>query len=289
MNRFFAFFVISLLVHAVVGAVLVSRSGLLGGQGKEEAVEVNPLEENEEPEVEPVEKPVVKKKKIKKPPKPKTKPKKEKKPLSPKTETKPPEEKKEEVKPPPVKTPPPVEAADKKPEVQEEESQDESELIEPEEEKTPPAETKEPLKEEDESELIEPEKETLKPEEKAPAPSGSELKKPSALEVKQARSHSQLKQIKGNPLPVYPAEALKQKWEGRVEVIYYVNPGGFVEQIQLKKSSGHSALDNSALRALSRYRYHPGQEGWVQHPVEFFLEKGKEIKEVAPLGVPESE
>lgn len=294
MNRFFAFFVVSLLIHAIVGAVLISRTGILGGKGEEEAVEVNPVEENEEPKVEPVKKPVVKPKKVRKPPKPK----KEKKKMAPKIDKKPAPVVKEVEKEKPVETPPPkAESVDKKPEIPEEEPQDESELIEPKKEEIPPTEPTEPPKEEDESELMEPEKEEVKPEEKeeapapkpAPKPLGSEVKKPSVLEIKQARSHSQLKQIKGNPLPVYPAEALKKKWEGRVEVIYYVNPGGFVEQIQLKQSSGHSALDNSALRALSRYRYHPGQEGWVQHPVEFFLEKGKEIKEVAPLGVPESE
>ena len=104
-----------------------------------------------------------------------------------------------------------------------------------------------------------------------------------ALDIGQARKHSQLKQLKGNPLPIYPKEALKKKWEGRAEIFYYVNPAGFVEKIQLKSSSGHRVLDNSALRALARYRYHPGQEGWVRHPVEFFLELDKEIKKTATL------
>jgi len=99
------------------------------------------------------------------------------------------------------------------------------------------------------------------------------------------RSYNQLKQVSDNPLPNYPEEALKNKWEGRVEVLYYVDPAGFVEKIQLKKSSGHKVLDNTALRALSRYRYEPGQEGWVRHPVEFFLELDKEVTKTAPLGV----
>ena len=106
----------------------------------------------------------------------------------------------------------------------------------------------------------------------------------SALSAKKFRTHKQLKQRKGNKAPTYPKSALKKKWEGRVEVMYYVNSAGFVEKIQLNKSSGYSALDNSALRALARYRYHPGQEGWVTHPVEFLLEWDKEIKETAPLG-----
>jgi len=98
-----------------------------------------------------------------------------------------------------------------------------------------------------------------------------------------ARVFNRLKQLPGNPSPEYPKEALEQSWEGRVEVLYYVNTGGFVEQIQVSHSSGHIILDNAAIKALSRYRYELGQEGWVRHPVEFFLEKDKEIKEIVPL------
>ncbi len=104
------------------------------------------------------------------------------------------------------------------------------------------------------------------------------------LDLRKARKYSQLRQMDGNPVPVYPNEALKKRWEGRVELVYYVNQAGFVEKIQLKQSSGYSLLDNSALRALGRYRYYPGQEGWVVHPVEFMLELEKETLEVAPLG-----
>jgi protein TonB len=118
--------------------------------------------------------------------------------------------------------------------------------------------------------------------------SGSVDKNAPSLDMGKARSHSQLRQVEGNPVPAYPKEALKKKWEGRTEVVYYVNPAGFVEKIQLKNSSGHSVLDNAALRALARYRYYPGQEGWVRHPVEFVLDFDKEVKETAPLGVRES-
>ncbi len=128
------------------------------------------------------------------------------------------------------------------------------------------------------------------------APPVKNVSKPEALKTaedlekagglkKGIRTYKQLRQIEGNPLPVYPKEALKKKWEGRVDLFYYVNPAGFVEKIQLQRSSGHSVLDNSALRALSRYRYHPGQEGWVRHPVEFLLDMEKEIKQRAVLGV----
>ncbi len=98
-----------------------------------------------------------------------------------------------------------------------------------------------------------------------------------------ARGYKQLVQKSGNPLPVYPQQALEKKWEGRVDVIYYVNTSGLVEKIQLHHSSGHSVLDNSALQALARYRYNPGQEGWVSHPVDFVLDKNTQIKLTTPL------
>lgn len=106
MNRFFAFFVVSLIIHAIVGAVLLSRSGILGGKGEEkaveEAVEVNPVEESETPSVEPVEKSVVKPKKIKKTIKPKMKKKK----VTPKVEKKPAPMVEEVKKEKPVEAPP---------------------------------------------------------------------------------------------------------------------------------------------------------------------------------------
>ncbi|MDE0119515.1 MAG: TonB family protein [Bdellovibrionales bacterium] len=166
------------------------------------------------------------------------------------------------------------------------------EKAEPKEEKEAPRDVK---KQESQGELKEPkasppiEGEEKKPDENqkpSVPPPGAQMEKSEvpSLDVGAARMHNQLKQLEGNPLPVYPKEALKKRWEGRAEIFYYVNRAGFVEKIQLKNSSGHSALDNAALRALSRYRYYPGQEGWVKHPVEFLLDLSKEVKEIAPLG-----
>ena len=114
-------------------------------------------------------------------------------------------------------------------------------------------------------------------------PSGNNIPVPAGKTPETARTFNQLKQIPGNPIPEYPREALGQKWEGKVEVLYYVNTGGFVEQIQVSHSSGHITLDNSAIKALSHYRYELGQEGWVSHQVDFLLEKDKEVKEIVPL------
>ncbi len=94
-------------------------------------------------------------------------------------------------------------------------------------------------------------------------------------DVAEALSYTQLKQKEGNPIPAYPKEALEKGWTGEVLVLYYVNSYGFVEKIQLAHSSGHSILDNAALRIVSKYRYHSGQEGWVSHPFQFSIDSDK--------------
>ena len=348
MNRFLSFFLVSFILHLAVGAVLLSRTGILGGKGSEET-ELSDVEnsdfleetaENSEPTPDtfskktPVEVKTKKKsspvkiKKITKKKKP-IKPKSVKKPIVKKSKEPPVEQKQKKLDVEKVTKEIPAEAA-KSQKPQEPQASDKAltppenpmkekapELTEPlDSEKALPLEetqkqpdssdTKEEWVDEDEKIPTEDKEkkeespptqevpssdpvkdsadEEKKPEPVEGEPSNSSKKTIPDLESSSARSHEQLKQLEGNPMPVYPKEALEKRWEGRAEVFYYVNSGGFVEKIQLKNSSGHSTLDNSALRALSRYRYYPGQEGWVRHPVEFFLEKDKEIVETAPLG-----
>ena len=106
---------------------------------------------------------------------------------------------------------------------------------------------------------------------------------PKASSALAARAYTQLKQKEGNPIPKYPKKARVQQWEGDVELVYYVNPVGFVENIYVNRSSGHKILDNEAIRTLSRYHYYPGQEGWVKHLVKFSLDKTSEVKETTSL------
>ena len=89
------------------------------------------------------------------------------------------------------------------------------------------------------------------------------------------RDFLDLKQKRGNPKLDYPHEARKQKVQGRVSIIYFVDPEGLVDKIQLEKTSGHSVLDNFVLRTIARYEFLPHQEGWVRHTVDFIL-KGEE-------------
>ena len=327
MNRFLSFFLVSFILHLAVGAVLLSRTGILGGKGSEET-ELSDVEnsdfleetaENSEPTPDTLSKktPVevktekksspVKIKKITKKKKKVNKPKPVKKPIVKKSKEPPVEQKPQEPQASDKALTPPEKPMKEKVEELTEPSDSEKALPAEETQKQPDSsDTKEEWVDEDEKI---PTEKTVKKEESPPTQevpssdpvkdSADEEKKPEPaegepsnssektipdLESSSARSHEQLKQLEGNPMPVYPKEALEKRWEGRAEVFYYVNSGGFVEKIQLKNSSGHSTLDNSALRALSRYRYYPGQEGWVRHPVEFFLEKDKEIVETAPLG-----
>ncbi|MCC7404515.1 MAG: energy transducer TonB [Bdellovibrionales bacterium] len=86
-----------------------------------------------------------------------------------------------------------------------------------------------------------------------------------------ARLNTDLRQHPGNVPPVYPAVARQSGWEGTVSLSYNVSSEGRVENIRITKSSGYQILDREAYRAISRYRYLPGQQGQTYHPVIFRL------------------
>lgn len=85
------------------------------------------------------------------------------------------------------------------------------------------------------------------------------------------RSYLDLRQASGNRPPQYPLEARKMGLQGRVILKYFVTDKGSVQDVQVSESSGHKVLDDEALRAISSYRFYPGQEGWAEHPVKFSL------------------
>lgn len=86
-----------------------------------------------------------------------------------------------------------------------------------------------------------------------------------------AISYLQLKQLPGNKGPVYPLNARLQKRQGQVELLYKVTKEGRVTDIQVAKSSGYKDLDDAAMKAIAKFRFQPGQEGWARHPVRFAL------------------
>lgn len=86
-----------------------------------------------------------------------------------------------------------------------------------------------------------------------------------------AVAFTELKQMKGNKPPSFPLSARKEKREGEVELLYKVTKDGQVADVTLAKSSGYEDLDEEAIKAVSRFRFVPGQEGWAKHPVRFSL------------------
>lgn len=80
-----------------------------------------------------------------------------------------------------------------------------------------------------------------------------------------------------NPAPEYPAFAQRRGWQGTVQVRVQVSAAGLPGTVQLQTSSGHSVLDEAALRAVKRWRFVPAKRGeqavsgWVSVPLEFRL------------------
>ena len=78
-----------------------------------------------------------------------------------------------------------------------------------------------------------------------------------------------------NPPPKYPAEALRRKQEGTALINVRVSTEGRVLDLRLVKSSGHSSLDQAALRAVRSWRFQPAKVGGfptessVEVPVDF--------------------
>ncbi len=81
-----------------------------------------------------------------------------------------------------------------------------------------------------------------------------------------------------NPKPVYPPEARKKGYQGVVLLRVEVLANGRVGQVEMKRSSGHEALDRSALAAVKQWKFTPAKKGedaipsWVNIPVKFQLQ-----------------
>lgn len=82
-----------------------------------------------------------------------------------------------------------------------------------------------------------------------------------------------------NPAPSYPLEALQKGWQGVVVLKVFVDKSGHPVNVEKEQSSGHEILDESALKTVKSWRFHPAQLGAlpikssVRIPIRFFLEK----------------
>lgn len=81
-----------------------------------------------------------------------------------------------------------------------------------------------------------------------------------------------------NPPPPYPSLSRRLREEGRVVLDVYILADGRVGETRLRRSSGHSRLDEAALDAVRRWRYVPARRGdepipfWYVQPVDFRLD-----------------
>lgn len=78
-------------------------------------------------------------------------------------------------------------------------------------------------------------------------------------------------------LPLYPAQALEKGLEGAVLLSVYVGLNGATERVEVKSSSGVLEFDQSALTAVSQWKFNPASQGgvalasWFEIPVRFAL------------------
>jgi len=81
-----------------------------------------------------------------------------------------------------------------------------------------------------------------------------------------------------NPAPRYPEDARERGEQGKVLVRALVNVDGTVAELALRKSSGFTGLDQSALETVKKWRFVPARRGgdavpaWVVVPITFSLE-----------------
>jgi protein TonB len=79
------------------------------------------------------------------------------------------------------------------------------------------------------------------------------------------------------PNPIYPARSRKAGEQGTVLVRVLIDVAGRPSQVSLQSSSGHPALDESAVSAVRAAQFRPYSEGgmpqavWVHVPINFVL------------------
>ncbi len=78
--------------------------------------------------------------------------------------------------------------------------------------------------------------------------------------------------------PVYPAASRRAGEEGSVILRIFVDPTGRPQQVLVDRSSGHSRLDDAAMKAVKRWRFQPASSGsgplgsWSRVTITFRLQ-----------------
>lgn len=103
---------------------------------------------------------------------------------------------------------------------------------------------------------------------------GTDLVGKAAGSGKKIRKIEDLKQMPGNPKPTYSSAERKRGEEGQTRILGYVTAQGSLEDLKILGSSGYVNLDRKALLALKGWKFFPGQEGWVEVPIQWELVGG---------------
>ncbi len=69
-----------------------------------------------------------------------------------------------------------------------------------------------------------------------------------------------------NPKPPYPIASRENGEEGRVWLSLCVSEHGAISRLQLAQSSGHPALDRSALNTVTHWKFHPARQNGAAIP-----------------------
>jgi protein TonB len=69
-----------------------------------------------------------------------------------------------------------------------------------------------------------------------------------------------------NPDPEYPAASQARGEQGVVTVLLRISAGGGVEEVEVVRSSGYTALDEAAKRAVQRWRFRPASRDGLAIP-----------------------
>lgn len=99
------------------------------------------------------------------------------------------------------------------------------------------------------------------------APDVAAPKAPAApVDPDRPRFVSQVDYAGRRPVPEYPRLSVRRGETGRVVVRVLISPSGSVDQVSVRKSSGHSRLDDAALQAAKSARFKPYKENGIALP-----------------------
>ena len=92
------------------------------------------------------------------------------------------------------------------------------------------------------------------------------------------RKLEDLRQMPGNTKPQYDIEDRVKGLSGNIVLYGFVTKEGSLSSFKMVQSTGHRNLDRKTLMALKKWKFYPGQEGWVELPFKWDLKGGVQQK-----------